>query len=185
MGNEDESLINSDDVVLSDITTDINNIYQIDKDILEAINISDDINKLNLSKSDEFVINNRGQKIQVRSFFPNDKDPLLLVIYIHGYSTHINTPMIPLIGEEFRKSNMAFVTFDLHGHGYSDGERVYVEKYDDLIDDCISVITSLYSSSSPMQSQESIRHRNCKCPFVLYGISLGGNIYPLISAYDH
>lgn len=57
----------------------------------------------------------------------------------------------------------------------SDGERVYVEKYSDLIDDCLSVVVALYGNTEDV-TKNKINHRHCKCPFVFFGISLGGAI---------
>lgn len=112
----DNEIVHPSDILLS--TDPSEEIFHLDQEIIKAINSSDDIKQLNLPASEEFVSNKKQQKISVRTFFPTSKEPSLIVIFIHGYSTHSNTPWIPLIAKEFVNSNIAFVSFDLHGHGY-------------------------------------------------------------------
>ena len=79
------------------------------------------IDDINLPKGDEYVYNSRQQKIHVQTMMPKSKKPKFLVVLLHGYSAHSNQPWVPLIGSEFVENVIAFVTFDFHGHGYSDG----------------------------------------------------------------
>ena len=79
------------------------------------------IDDINLPKGDEYVYNSRQQKIHVQTMMPKSKKPKFLVVLLHGYSAHSNQPWVPLIGSEFVENDIAFVTFDFHGHGYSDG----------------------------------------------------------------
>lgn len=152
------------------------------------------IDDINLPKGDEYVYNSRQQKIHVQTMMPKSKKPKFLVVLLHGYSAHSNQPWVPLIGSEFVENDIAFVTFDFHGHGYSDGVRVDVEDYRHLIDDCLSVIFELYrSKSSPTarsvagaSEAETARmigtqgyssfldNSEFTCPFVVSGMSLGG-----------
>ena len=133
---------------------------------------------INLKKSDEFVINSRGQTIHVRSYLPND-EPKALIIFCHGYSAHCNRPIYQIFGREFNNKNIGFVTFDFHGHGYSDGVRALLNNYEDLIDDEECVISALYSTDSTISC--NLLKRGFTCPYFLGGQSMGGAITMFLS----
>jgi alpha-beta hydrolase superfamily lysophospholipase len=147
------------------------------------------IDVINLPKGDEYVYNSRQQKIHVQTLMPKSGKPKFLVVMLHGYSAHSNQPWVPLIGREFAENDIAFVTFDFHGHGYSDGVRVDVEDYRHLIDDCLSVIFEVYRTPGTARtagdSEEArmlgtmaysslLNMSGLTCPFVVSGMSLGG-----------
>lgn len=134
------------------------------------------ISQLNLPKSEEYIVNSRNQKLHVRSFLPDDKNVTMLVIYLHGYSAHNNQPWMPVLAKEFTDQNIGLISFDFHGHGYSDGFPVHVEKHEDLVDDCLCLISELYftAKSGGSGGKGILLQRGFSCPFVICGQSLGG-----------
>lgn len=144
-----------------------------------------DLKFINLPKSSEFVMNSRNQKLHVRSYLP-DESIKALVIFIHGYTGHVNRPMYSILGREFCKNNYGFITFDLHGHGYSEGLKVYINDCNDVIDDISSVLNALYMEKDQTTEENGdvrfhLKKSNFQCPFVLVGQSLGGGANILCS----
>ena len=137
-----------------------------------------DATLINLKKSEEFCINSRGQKIHVRSYLPSS-EPQALLIFSHGYSAHINRPVYPIIGRELNNDNIGFITFDFHGHGYSEGLKALVQNYRDLIDDYLCVLQALYNNDSNNKSH--LLRNGFKCPFFLFGQSMGGTVSMILS----
>ncbi|CAM9787553.1 unnamed protein product, partial [Phaeothamnion confervicola] len=50
-----------------------------------------------------------------------------LVLFIHGLGGHCNSPPKVAFGRDLAATGIATVMPDLPGHGYSEGERCYVE----------------------------------------------------------
>lgn len=124
----------------------------------------------NVTQSDEFTINSRGQRIHVRTNWPNT-NPSAAVLFLHGYGAHGNRPPIRYIAETMNRSNVAFISLDFHGHGYSEGTRGLVMHFDDLIDDVITTILALFSEQTGC-----VHHKLCRIPFFLMGHSMGGGV---------
>uniref|UniRef100_A0A7S2UYB6 Serine aminopeptidase S33 domain-containing protein n=1 Tax=Fibrocapsa japonica TaxID=94617 RepID=A0A7S2UYB6_9STRA len=97
----------------------------------EATDIS-----LNAPQSGFSFVNNRNQKIHVRHYLPESPNKVRgVVLWIHGYGGHINDPKGTTLGESMSKKGLAIITMDLHGHGYSEGERAYLEDWNHFVDD--------------------------------------------------
>lgn len=73
----------------------------------------------NMEESTEFFYNARGQKLHVRSYWP--ENPKAIVIFLHGFAGHANRPIHGPISTEMVQNDYAYLTFDFHGHGYSEG----------------------------------------------------------------
>lgn len=78
----------------------------------------------NLERTEEFVINNRDQILHVRSKWP--KDTKCVVLFLHGYASHGARPTHKHLATEFNNNEIAYITLDFHGHGYSEGLRAHV-----------------------------------------------------------
>jgi acylglycerol lipase len=149
----------------------------------------------NLAKTEEYVMNPRGQIIHCRSHLLPDKVKMKgVVIYIHGYCGHGSRATQHYIAKQLNDSGFGYLTLDLHGHGYSDGVRALVEDPWDLCDDLLSCCISLFSeddkivggggsadgSRNPLVYQNSILHLksdvldNPDTPFYFLGHSMGG-----------
>ncbi|MGK7391422.1 MAG: lysophospholipase [Candidatus Cyclobacteriaceae bacterium M2_1C_046] len=82
------------------------------------------------------------------------------VILVHGLGEYKDR--YHHIAEAFNQAGFSFFSFDLRGHGDSQGKRGYTPSYDALLDDLNVVI-------------EYVAQHN-DTPIVLYGHSMGGNI---------
>ncbi|GBG69773.1 hypothetical protein CBR_g4604 [Chara braunii] len=87
---------------------------------------------------------------------------------LHGYGNDISWHF-QSTALQFANAGYATFAMDYEGHGRSDGLRAYMEKYENVVDDCVAFA-------------KSIRERS-ECagkPCFLYGESLGGGIALLI-----
>jgi len=134
----------------------------------------------NMARSQEFVTNNRGEVLHVRSYWPVSKTPRAVILSLHGYGAHSSRPTHKYLAAEINKADFAYITFDFHGHGYSEGIRGYVRSVDDLIDDVFCVLVALYSSETRTSTHSIFRNTSSLDLFVM-GHSMGGGIALLVS----
>jgi len=79
-------------------------------------------NNVNIPKTNEYITNNRKQKLHVRSYWPQDDEKCkCIVIFLHGYASHINRPLHQYISSQMNNNSIAYITIDINGHGFSDG----------------------------------------------------------------
>ena len=98
---------------------------------------------LNLWRSLEFCTNNRGQKLHLRSYA--SKGPHKgIVVQIHGYGAHCSRINTALLAQHFTARQYHYVAFDLHGHGYSQGDRHMILDHQHLLDDVSAVLHAIY-----------------------------------------
>lgn len=87
-------------------------------------------------------------------------NPKASVLIVHGlgeYQKRYNHVI-----DYFLKNNISCFTFDLRGHGNSEGKRGHTRSYGHLMDDLFKVISKIKSHYTP--------------PLFLFGHSMGGNI---------
>ena len=101
-----------------------------------------------------------GLKIFVRSWRP-EGTPRGVVTICHGVNSHGG--YYTWVGEQLSASGLAVYVLDLHGRGHSDGERFYLEKIGDYLDD-VDALVKLAKSREP------------GLPVFLLGHSAGGVI---------
>ena len=101
-----------------------------------------------------------GLKIATKSWTPSG-DPRGVMILIHGFNAHSGYMEWP--AEQFAANGLAVYALDLRGRGKSDGERFYVEKFSDYLDD----VNTLVSAA---------RTENPGLPIYVLGHSAGGVI---------
>ncbi|CAM9233043.1 unnamed protein product [Hapterophycus canaliculatus] len=90
----------------------------------------------NLPQSEEYFINSRGNVIHFRSYLPQSADAIkAVVLFSHGYGAHCNSPRKHQMGLAMPAQGVCMYQMDLEGHGYSGGERAYVEDYNSWVDD--------------------------------------------------
>ena len=84
-------------------------------------------------------------------------------VIVHGFGEHSGryANLIETLGD----LPLSVFLFDLRGHGRSDGDRVYIDSFDDLIKD-VSHFRAFLESRKPGRYQN----------FILYGQSFGGLI---------
>ena len=80
-----------------------------------------------------------GLKIFTRSWHPAVGKPRAVVVIVHGFNSHSGQYM--WVGEQFAANSLAVYALDLRGRGNSEGERYYVEKMEDYINDVATFVT--------------------------------------------
>jgi alpha-beta hydrolase superfamily lysophospholipase len=104
-----------------------------------------------------FAINN-GNKIFYRNWKPGSAAKAIIII-VHGFNSH--SLYYQWVAEQLTSSNYEVFALDLRGRGNSDGERFYIQDYNDLIGD-IDHLVNIATSSNPA------------LPVFLLGHSAGG-----------
>lgn len=132
-----------------------------------------DLTQINIGMSEEFFLNDRNQKIHIRSQWPNSK-PRAIVIFLHGYASHVNRPVHDHISKEFLSKDIAYLSMDFHGHGYSDGLKAYVRSCDHLISEVLDFVKYLFSNQVMSDRHKFSQNAKKDTPFYLMGHSMGG-----------
>jgi acylglycerol lipase len=79
-----------------------------------------------------------GLSLFVRSWRPDSKARGVVVI-VPGFNSH--SGYFGWVAEQLLADDLAVYALDLRGRGQSDGERFYVEKFTDYVDDVSAVVT--------------------------------------------
>jgi acylglycerol lipase len=99
-----------------------------------------------------------GFSIFTRSWHPEDK-PRGLVIIVPGFNSH--SGYYSWVAEQFVSNGLAVYSLDLRGRGKSDGERFYVKKFYDYVND-VATLVQIVKVNEP------------ELPIFLLGHSAGG-----------
>ena len=112
----------------------------------------------NLPPTKNFFTNHKGLKIHYREWLTNSSN---FIFYIHGYNCNINRN----ITDEFSKliPHINICTYDIQGHGFSQGETALVESKNDLIKDGLQFINLMLK-----------KHKINK--YIIMGSSMGGSL---------
>ncbi len=86
-----------------------------------------------------------GLKIFTRSWLPAG-NPRGVMILIHGFNAHSGYMTWP--AEQFAANGLACYALDLRGRGKSEGERFYVEKFSDYLED-VDKLVSIAKAENP------------------------------------
>eukprot|EP00638_Chattonella_subsalsa_P008219 CAMPEP_0117756438 /NCGR_PEP_ID=MMETSP0947-20121206/14079_1 /TAXON_ID=44440 /ORGANISM="Chattonella subsalsa, Strain CCMP2191" /LENGTH=345 /DNA_ID=CAMNT_0005576027 /DNA_START=16 /DNA_END=1050 /DNA_ORIENTATION=- len=139
----------------------------------------------NLPQSNNTFINNRAQKLHYRCYFPDSKKKVKAVVfYFHGHGSHINNPASVKFGEDLAQiGNLAVFMLDMVGHGYSEGERAYIEDYTYLVSDGLDFVRFIRSGKYTEQfsqgaASDSVQYASDvqKAKWFISGMSLGGAV---------
>jgi acylglycerol lipase len=109
-----------------------------------------------------------GLRIFFRSLRPKEK-PRAFVVIVPGFNAH--SGYYAWVAEQFAEMGLATYVVDLRGRGNSDGERFYVENFEDYVRD-VEAVVKVASS------------RESGSPFFLLGHSAGG-VVSCLYALDH
>jgi acylglycerol lipase len=120
------------------------------------------------ANSGERVEGASGLRIFYRSLRPKEK-PRAVVIIVPGFNAH--SGYYAWVAEQFVAAGIAVYAMDLRGRGNSDGERFYVEKFEDYASDIEAVV-------------KVARSREPGVPFFLLGHSAGG-VASCLYTIDH
>jgi len=143
----------------------------------------------NTRKSKEFFItswcNLDGKKLHLRTYWTS-KIPDAIVFSLHGYGAHSNRPSHDYIAASFNQLNIAYITLDFTGHGYSEGIRGLIPSVETLINDVLSMLVIYFSNDSETKIINIFPHYiNHKIPqdtpFYIMGHSMGGGISILVA----
>lgn len=98
-----------------------------------------------------------------QAWMPDDQ-PRVVLLLVHGLGEH--SGRYEHVAEYFTSKGIGIETFDLRGHGKSDGRRAYVDSFDDYLRD-LDVFC------------KRVQERHYEAPLFLYGHSMGGTIAAL------
>jgi acylglycerol lipase len=120
------------------------------------------------TNSGERVEGPSGLNIFFRSLRPKEKTRAVVII-VPGFNAH--SGYYAWVAEQFVATGLAVYAVDLRGRGNSDGERFYVEKFEDYVSDVEAVV-------------KVARSRESNLPFFLLGHSAGG-VVSCLYTLDH
>ncbi|MCF7842981.1 MAG: lysophospholipase [Lentisphaeria bacterium] len=101
-----------------------------------------------------------GARLFRQSWYPAEK-PRAVVILVHGIAEH--SGRYAHVAEFLCEHRIAVETFDLRGHGQSEGERIYIDRFSQFLNDLEHFILE-------------VRRRYPSGPLFLLGHSMGGAI---------
>lgn len=101
-----------------------------------------------------------GLRLFENRWIPED-DPTAVLVIVHGFTEHGGR--YARAAAELNRHGYAVVAMDLRGHGRSEGERAFVQSFDQYLDDLDAQLVRL-------------RRRWPDKPLFLFGHSMGGTI---------
>jgi len=120
------------------------------------------------TNSGERVEGADGQRIFFRSLRPKQQ-PRAVVVIVPGFNAH--SGYYEWVAEQFVANGLAVYAVDLRGRGNSDGERFYVDNFEDYVSDVEAVV-------------RVARSRESSLPVFLLGHSAGG-VVSCLYTLDH
>ncbi|HTV00612.1 MAG TPA: lysophospholipase [Luteitalea sp.] len=120
------------------------------------------------NRTEERISSRDGRQLHMVSWLP-EAAPRGVVVVVHGFNSH--SAYYPWVAEQLIATGLAVYTFDLRGRGRSDGERYFIESFQEYQDD-VDAVVSLARSRTP------------GLPIYLLGHSAGG-VISSIYALDH
>ena len=117
---------------------------------------------------DEGVFDSDGLRIHFRAWHPS-ATPRAVVVIVPGFNSH--SAYYAWAAEQLVADRFAVYALDLRGRGHSDGERFYVDTFDDYVAD-VTRFVALVKSKEPA------------VPVFLLGHSAGG-VVACLFAIDH
>ena len=122
----------------------------------------------NFMDNGERVEGANGLRIFFRSLRPKEK-PRAVVVIVPGFNAH--SGYYSWVAEQFVANGLAVYAVDLRGRGNSDGERFYVDEFEDYVRD-VEAVAKVAKSREP------------GLPFLMLGHSAGG-VVSCLYTLDH
>jgi len=123
----------------------------------------------------EFFSNAQGLWIFTRRWLvPEGTDVKGIVLLVHGFGEH--SGRYDLVGKTLAARGFAVHTLDHQGHGRSEGDRAYCERFSHMVDDVITL-----GKRAVAEHSATLTHKPTP-PVFLFGHSMGGLISTLAAA---
>ena len=122
----------------------------------------------NFMENGERVEGANGLRIFFRSLRP-EENPRAVVVIVPGFNAH--SGYYSWVAEQFVANGLAVYAVDLRGRGNSDGERFYVDEFEDYVSD-VEAVAKVAKSREP------------GLPFLMLGHSAGG-VVSCLYTLDH
>ena len=109
------------------------------------------------------------------------------MIYNHGYGCHMNGPFVwDMIRAYSDRLEVVVISFDMQGHGYSEGPRGLVSNFDDFGRDVVDFLELIHEAEEAEGPDyhlcdEETLHQAQNLPFFLTGESMGAAVSILAS----
>ncbi|GLJ10764.1 hypothetical protein SUGI_0134520 [Cryptomeria japonica] len=120
---------------------------------------------------ENYIQNSRGVQLFTCRWLPL-KAPQALVFLCHGYGMECSVFMREC-GVRLARAGYGVFGIDYQGHGKSKGQRCYIKKFSNIVDDCSNFFKSVC---------ENEKYKNK--PRFLYGESMGGAVVLLLHRKD-
>jgi len=113
----------------------------------------------------DYFQNQEGLWLYTRSWLPQEGAKIRGVLFFaHGFGDHCSRQVV--IAETWNSAGYAVFCLDHQGHGLSEGERAYVQNFDNYVNDYLQFINFTFSRYPQYEHQ----------PRFLAGASMGGAI---------
>lgn len=100
-----------------------------------------------------------GLKLPTRAWIPDDDAPRAAVVLVHGLGEHVGR--YDALATRLVRAGYSVHGYDQRGHGYAQGPRAQVRRFEDLIGDLAQFVAT-------------VRAWHPEVPLVLFGHSMGG-----------
>lgn len=100
-----------------------------------------------------------GLKLPTRAWLPDDDAPRAAVVIVHGLGEHVGR--YDALATRLVRAGFAVHGYDQRGHGFAQGPRAQVRRFEDLVADLAQFVAT-------------VRAWHPDAPLVLFGHSLGG-----------
>lgn len=107
----------------------------------------------------DHLLSRDGLRLPTRSWLPDDDDPRAAIVLVHGLGEHVGR--YDALATRFVRAGYAVHGYDQRGHGYAQGPRAQIRRFEQLVDDLALVVSGVRASHPDV-------------PLVLLGHSLGG-----------
>ncbi|KAF5742641.1 hydrolase family protein [Tripterygium wilfordii] len=96
----------------------------------------------NVRYDEEYILNRRGLKLFTCKWIPMNQQPKALIFICHGYAMECSVTMHST-AMRLAKAGFAIHGMDYEGHGKSSGLQGFVNKMEDVVNDCIDYFSSV------------------------------------------